>query len=131
MPSFSQTISSWAKRQELAMEAVVKEAALELTEEAVKPIAKGGRIPVDTSFLRNSIAAAVNSIPSGESSASFDMQPVILAINKVKAGDRLVIGFTAEYARAMEHRYFFVRSAAQNWDNHVNKATKKVARALG
>jgi len=114
----------------VAMEAVAKEAAQELAEEVSKPIAKGGRMPVDTGFLRNSMAAALNSIPSGESSDVFDMQPVTLAINKLKAGDRLVLGFTANYARAMEYRYYFVRSAAMNWPLHVDKSIKKVAKAI-
>lgn len=135
--SFSDTISKWTARQELAMESVAKEAAQGLSEEVTKPRAKGGRMPVDTGFLRNSFAAAVNSIPRGEAAGSdgfsktdFDMQPIVLTINKLKAGDRLVLGFTANYARAMEFRYFFVRSAAQNWPIHIEKATKKVARAL-
>lgn len=128
--SFSDTIAQWNRRQVLAMEAVVKEAAQELTEDVVSPRAKGGNMPVDTGFLRNSIAAAVNSIPSGESSDIFDMQSVILAINKVKAGDRLVIGFTANYARYMEAKYFFVRHSAQDWPKFVTNATNKVARAL-
>lgn len=131
MAEFGKTVSDWVKRQELAMEAVVKEAAQDLAEDVTTPRAKGGRLPVDTGFLRNSIAAAVNSIPSGEPSDVFDMQPTILAINKVKAGDRLVIGFTAEYARAMEFKYFFVRSAAQNWPTHVTNATKRVEKAIG
>lgn len=128
--SFSDTISKWTQRMNVAMEAVAKEAAQELAEEVSKPIAKGGRIPVDTGFLRNSMAAALNSIPSGESSDVFDMQPVTLAINKLKAGDRLVLGFTANYARAMEYRYYFVRSAAMNWPLHVDKSIKKVAKAI-
>mgnify|MGYP007087006928 CR=1 FL=1 len=130
MAKFSDTISKWTQRMNVAMEAVAKESAQELAEEVSKPIAKGGRIPVDTGFLRNSMAAALNSIPSGESSDSFDMQPVTLVINKLKAGDRLVLGFTANYARVMEYRYFFVRSAAQNWPLHVDKSIKKVSRAI-
>jgi hypothetical protein len=135
--SFSNTINEWSRKMTIAMEAVVKEAAQDLVEETTKPRAKGGRMPVLDGFLRNSMAAALNSIPSGESSApdgykntDFDMQPTALVINKLKAGDRLVLGFTAVYARPMEHRYFFVRSAAQNWPLHVNKAIKKVSRAI-
>ena len=130
MPSFSDTIAQWARRQELAMEAVIKESVQELAEDVVKPRARGGNMPVDTGFLRNSMAAAVNSVPSGEPSDMFDMQPVVLAINNVKAGDRLVLGFTANYAKYMEAKYFFVRHSAQDWPKFVTKATNKVARAL-
>ena len=134
MSSFSDTIAQWARRQELAMEAVIKESVQELAEDVVKPRARGGNMPVDTGFLRNSIAAAVNSVPSGEpegfSQADLDLQPTVLVINNVKAGDRLVLGFTANYAKYMEAKYFFVRHSAQNWDRHVGKAVKKVIRSI-
>ena len=56
MANFEQTIAKWVKRQEMAMNAVAQEAAQELVEEVVKPTAKGGRMRVDTGFLRNSVA---------------------------------------------------------------------------
>tara|TARA_R110000851_G_scaffold309804_1_gene469366 strand:- start:185 stop:550 length:366 start_codon:yes stop_codon:yes gene_type:complete len=119
------------------MEAVIKESVQELAEDVVKPVAKGGRMRVDTGFLRNSLHAAINSIPSGESVApegynktDFDMQPVILAINKLKAGDRLVLGFTAAHAKPREARDFFVRHSVQDWPQLVDKAIKKVSRAI-
>jgi hypothetical protein len=135
--SFSNTVSDWSRKMTIAMEAVAKEAAQALVEETTKPRAKGGRMPVLDGFLRNSMAGALNSIPSGEGmpdkgykNTDFDMAPTALVINKLKAGDRLVLGFTAVYARPMEFKYFFVRSAAQNWPLHVNKAIKKVSRSI-
>lgn len=137
MANFSDTISKWTQRMNVAMEAVAKEAAQELAEEVTKPVAKGGRMRVDTGFLRNSLHAALNSIPSGESNpqegyrkTDLDLQPVVLVINKLKAGDRLVLGFTAAHARPREFKDFFVRGAAQNWDQHVDKAIKKVSKAI-
>lgn len=137
MPNFEQTITKWVKRQEIAMNAVAQEAAQELVEEVVKPTAKGGRMRVDTGFLRNSLTAALNSIPSGSGvrpdgykSTSYDIAPLVLVLNKLKAGDRLVLGFVAKYAKHREYRDFFVRSAAQNWQQHVSKAVKKVDKAI-
>lgn len=134
--SFQSTISKWVQDNERALEAVAKEAIQELAIEADKPRAKGGRMPVDTSFLRNSMAAARNSIPSGPSAPTdgfsatdHDMTPVTLVINQIKLGDRFVVGFTANYAQFMENKYFFVRHAAQNWQQHVDKAVRKVKRA--
>ena len=134
MVNFALTVSNWVKQQESAMVAVTQEAAQDLSEDVTKPRAKGGRMPVSTGFLRNSLTAAINSIPSGEGSADgysntdFDAQPVVLVLNQLRAGDRLVLGFTANYAERMERRYFFTRSAAQNWPTYVNKAVKKISR---
>jgi hypothetical protein len=137
MAKFAKTVTDWVRKSTLAMEAVAKEASQGIVEEVTKPRAKGGRMPVLDGFLRNSMAGALNSIPSGEGmpdkgykNTDFDMAPTALVINKLKAGDRLVLGFTAVYARPMEFKYFFVRSAAQNWPLHVNKAIKKVSRSI-
>lgn len=136
--SFSATIARWVRDNEIALNAVAQESAQLLVEEVVKPITKGGKIPVRDGFLRNSLTAEINNIPSGEGEASegfsrerFYQRPAIaLVLNKLKAGDRLVLGFTANYARAMEYRYYFVRSAAMNWPLHVDKSIKKVAKAI-
>ena len=50
----------------------------------------------------------------------------MLAINKATLGDRIVFGWTAEYARYMEARYGFARAAAINWPNYVNEAARRV-----
>ena len=134
---FQATISKWVKQSQAGMTAVAQEAAQELAEEVTKPRAKGGNMPVDTGFMRNSMAAALNSIPSGKpqgekgyKNTDLDLAPVTLVINKLKAGDRLVMGFTANYAQQMEARYFFVRLAAQNWQQYVSKAARKIERGI-
>lgn len=138
MANFEGTIKQWIAENEIAMNAVAQEAAQSLVEEVVKPQAKGGRMPVSTGFLRNSIAAEIGQAPSGEGQARKDYsnskfmqrRAIVLVLNKLKAGDKLVLGFTANYAKPMEYRYFFVRSAAQNWQQHVSKAVKKVDKAI-
>jgi hypothetical protein len=107
------------------MEAVYRTAVQDLVEEVQTPQSKGGNLPVDTSFLRNSGMAAVNKIPSGDSDPSNATAAVVI-INQLKAGDRFVFGYTAQYARAMEAKYGFTRLAAQNWGKIVDNAVKKV-----
>ena len=135
--SFEATIAAWVKQSQAGMTAVAQEAAQELSEEVTMKRAKGGNMPVDTGFLVNSYAAALNSVPSGEASGGsgykrtdFDMAPITIVLNKLKAGDRLVMGFTANYAQQMEARYFFVRLAAQNWQQYVSKAARKIERGI-
>ena len=120
------------------MEGTLKEAAQDLTKQANESRFKSGNTPIDTGFLRNSFTGAVNSIPSGEDTppkgyknTDFDAGPALLAINKVKIGDRLVLGWTAQYAVYMEARYSFMRRAAQNWPQIAERAARKVRRAIG
>ena len=65
-------------------------------------------------------------MPSGEASGGsgykrtdFDMAPITIVLNKLKAGDRLVMGVLLLITQQMEARYFFVRLAAQNWQQYV------------
>lgn len=136
--SFEQQVLAWQRKAEAAMTATLKEAAQELTRQANESRFKTGNTPIDTGFLRNSFNGAVNSIPTGQSTAptgykntDFDAGPALLAINKVKVGDRLVLGWTAQYAIYMEARYSFMRRAAQNWDIIAAQAARKVRRSIG
>jgi len=123
--SFGSQVDAWTRKTEGRMEAVYRTAVQDLVEEVQTPQSKGGNLPVDTSFLRNSGMAAVNKIPSGDSDPSNATAAVVI-INQLKAGDRFVFGYTAQYARAMEAKYGFTRLAAQNWGKIVDNAVKKV-----
>ena len=133
--SFEQQVLAWQRKAEAAMEATLKESAQDLTEQMLKPQAKGGHMPVDTGALRNSFTAAVNSMPRGPETAAgvpadFDMQPIVLAINRVKLGDRLAVGTAMNYSGVMEARYAYLRSAVQNWDTITERAARRVRRAI-
>jgi hypothetical protein len=133
--TFSASISEWVRKSEARIEAVVKASAQDIAAEVVKPIAKGGRMRVDTGFLRNSLMASTSSMPRinpkarpGENSAYGDPSgEIALVIAGAAAGEPIYLGFTASYAR---HREFgangqpgdaFVRTAAAKWQEIVNR----------
>lgn len=127
------TIPDWIRKSKQLTEAVVKDAALELAIEANKSRFKGGKMPIDTGFLTNSIRASIGSLPSGNNVApdnysqlEWDSGNVALTINSLELGDKLFIGWTAEYAPYMENRFMFARSAAQQWPEIVAKSVAKV-----
>jgi hypothetical protein len=128
MSQFQAQIDDWVKTSEARMSAVVKTSAQKMGEEVTKPIPQGGRLPVDTGYLRASFSASVNSIPSGAGGTKFAMSPIVLAIAKLKIGDRLIMGFGASYAKYMEARYAFVRSSVQNWPQYVKHSVSEVKR---
>lgn len=136
MSSFAAQIDAWTKKTSERTLAVFRQSVQDLAQEVQTPQAMGGNMPVDTGFLRNSMGAAVNSYPRGTAAggvaaAAFDMQPIVAAIMQANLGDRIVLGWTAEYAPYMEARYGFVRLAAQNWQQIVRQAVTKVRRDYG
>lgn len=128
--SFHGQIDAWVLKSKIRMTAVTREACQSLAEEAQTPRAKGGNMPVDTGFLRNSGLGAVNKMPSGASSDN-NFQATEAAILNLQAGDKFYFGWVANYAEKMESRYAFMRLAAQNWDSIVFEAVKTVKRQYG
>ncbi len=85
----------------------------------------GGKMPVDTGFLRGSLAASKTGMPAGGAG------PPELVLLTTKLGDSIFMGWTANYAIFMEARYGFQRSAAQNWNYIVTSVTAEVRSRFG
>ena len=106
----------------------------------------GGRMRVDTGFLRASIQAALNAMPSGPSTnegthggkkkypigkqaAGEPVAVTLLQWDPNKSG-KIFVGWTAEYARHREAQDGFLRGAVEKWDATVYKAVKKVEKSF-
>lgn len=125
--AFQAQVSNWAKKCERRMRAVVLESADRLFAQAntVGPSVanpsggEGGRMPVDTGFLRSSFSVSFNSMPTGPSrgapDGSYAAAEYTMQLAGFTPGVTIYGGWTASYAGKMEHRYGFARGAAQNW----------------
>ena len=147
MGNFALTVDQLAKRYEGRMRAIVRTAVQETVSMAQRPKNSGGHMPIQTGFLRASIQAAVHSMPSGPSTnqgghggkriygpgsqAAGEPVPVALLNWNPNSGDPLFVGWTANYARAMESKYGFMRLAAGKWDSTVKKAVRRVESTYG
>ena len=102
----------------------------------VKP--QGGRMRVDTGFLRASIQAAVGQMPSGQSK---NEEGIIYPVGSVVSGEPVsvsllrwnpldgssfFVGWTANYAQPREHKDGFLRGATEVWDRTVDKTAMRV-----
>ena len=125
------TIDQWVAKSQARLEAVWKTAAQDIAREMQTPRAKNGRMPVDTSYLRNSFSADINATPSGNGETPYTSGPISIVINRAKIGDRVVFGWSAQYAIYVEARFAFLRSAAQNWQQIVDKSAQKVRARVG
>lgn len=111
--------------------AVVRTAISDTINEAQVPTAQGGKMRVDTGFLRSSGVASLEGMPFGPSRGDKDKSyqwngdflNIILA--KLNVGDTFYWGWTAHYAKYREVYDGFLESALQNWQGKVDAAVQR------
>jgi hypothetical protein len=126
--TFSSELDALTEKYRKRMAYAAKTATLEVVNEARQPRSKGGRMPVDTSNLRNSMVAAIGTMPSGQTTGNENRvgDPVDAQIIKWVPRDKVFYaGFTAQYSRKMEYKYGFMRGAVMRWGEHVRKAANE------
>ncbi|MCD9096194.1 hypothetical protein [Luteimonas fraxinea] len=124
------------KRRQLA---IFRSSTQRVMEIASVPEAQGGRMPIDTGFLTNSVLASTSGMPGSAG------QPVALVLLQVQLGASVFVGWTAAYAMRMEYGFMgqdslgreysqsgkaFLRGALQQWTNIVNDATIEARKAI-
>lgn len=112
-------------------EAIIKTAAQRLAEHVQTPKPKGGKLPVDTSFLRQSFVAKIGEMPIGPGDASEGLpqdweSSVTLVISGMEAGDVLYMGWTASYAQIQEEANGFQKDGVMSWQGIVSEAVRDV-----
>jgi len=133
MADFGQQVAAHAERYKKRMRAVAKESVQKTVEIMQQPTGDGGRMRVETSFLRASLAANIGSMPSGESenlggAFSYDGTAVAVALLKwnPELGEVFYLGYVANYARPREAKDGFLRGAVELWPRTVNEVAQKV-----
>lgn len=137
MARFSAQVSAWTRKCERRQRAVFQTSTQILARNVRRPVGRGGRMRVDTGFLRASLMASTSAMPQ----ISRDARPqdgrtyapdnsVELVLLGLKSGDTLWLGFTAAYAGFRESRDAFVRTEAQRWPQIVDEATARVRRSV-
>ena len=124
------------------MFAVFKDSCQDLIEEASTPVNAGGKMRVDTGFLRSTGSGAINAVPRGESEGrkrlpgeigvlieykdynfTSSLQSLLL---KMKPNDIIYWGWSAFYAPIRELYDGFLISACENWKNYVDNNTRRL-----
>jgi hypothetical protein len=127
MSTFTAQIKAFTDRTQEKLDAVVKQSAQEVFSAAQTPKAQGGRMPVDTGFLRNSLVSELNGATVARGSDAY-----VLAIAGAEAGSVIFAGWTAKYARFMEYGTsraagnFYMLGAAQQWQAIVARNAELV-----
>ena len=126
------TLDQWTKKTEKRIDAVLKDATQSVIAVAQQTKAKGGRMPVDTGNLRNSLQSSVAGGAMGEGASSY-----ILAAARMKGGDVATFTWTAEYAAAVNNGNngrpgaHFVEGAVDEWPAIVRASIRKAKARVG
>lgn len=137
---FGSQVRAFTEKAKAMQRAIFRESSTKLMEEAGTPEGQGGKMPVDTGFLRSSAAASVEGMPSDSAQA-----PEVV-FTTMELGQTVWAGWTAKYAMRMEHGFQgedslgrtyaqagkgFARAAAQRWDFIVAEVTADVKGRMG
>ena len=126
------TLDQWTKKTEKRIDAVLKDATQSVIAVAQQTKAKGGRMPVDTGNLRNSLRSSITGGAMGEGASSY-----ILVAGNMKGGDLATFTWTAEYAAAVNNGNrgrpgaHFVEGAVDQWPAIVRASIRKAKVAVG
>ena len=126
------TLDQWTKKTEKRIDAVLKDATQSVVAVAQQTKAKGGRMPVITGNLRNSLQSSIAGGASGEGEASH-----ILVAPQMKGGDVATFTWTAEYAAAVNNGNrgrpgaHFVEGAVDQWPAIVRASIAKAKARVG
>ena len=129
------TLDQWTKKTEKRIDAVLKDATQSVIAVAQQTKAKGGRMPVITGNLRNSLQSSIAGGASGEGEASH-----ILVAPQMKGGDLATFTWGNSeypYAAAVNNGNrgrpgaHFVEGAVDQWPAIVRASIAKAKARVG
>ncbi len=127
-------IESFITKSEDRLLAVMRGSLRDMIEDMQVPVAKGGRMRVDTGFLRASGRASLDGWPSGDGTRPADALPGQFEWNgealnatllQMKLGDTFHWGWVANYAEVREVYDGFMDAPLQNWQGYVTKRSEQ------
>lgn len=139
MGAFADSVSAFCRETPERMTAVWRMAVQDTVEAMTLPVGAGGNMPIDTGFLRNSIAATKGTSPPSNplvrnpgGAFSYDASDINLTILSTTPMEGMTILFTAEYAIYVEFGARgrvgrrFMGLAVQRWPQIVAAASNSL-----
>lgn len=124
MGTFTASIEGWVAENQVFLEAVVKESTQEVIRLMKVPRSAGGNMPVDTSFLQNSLVGLPGgSIPEVDPQADGSAGPqtgntaaIEAVIANWQMGEAMSFGFIAAYALRQNYGFTGTDSLGRNYN---------------
>lgn len=120
------------------MNALLRASVQDVIDKAQTTTSRGGRMRVDTGFLRASGQASLSGMPTGPSrgerkepgSYTYNPENVTLVIGQLTIGRTFFFGWTAAYAGIREVYDGFLGTAVQDWPAIVARNTDEIRERL-
>lgn len=134
---FVADVEAFVTTTQKRIDLVVKQSTQEVVNQAQLPTAQGGRMRVDTGFLRASGQVSLNGMPSGpgrgerNGSYQWESSAANLSIMGAEPGATIWFGWTANYAKYREAYDGFLIAAVQNWQTIVNSKVAEIKSRFG
>jgi hypothetical protein len=112
---FGAEIKAYIDKTKDGLENVLKTSVQDVLDIAQTPKAKGGRMPVDTGNLRNSLVSGLNGSAGAQGADGY-----ALVIAGMELGDEARFGWTAPYALRMELGFTGQDSLGRNYQQTGN-----------
>lgn len=109
--TFTASLAQFRDKTKAQMQAVLSASVQDVLDEAQKPVAQGGRMPVDTGFLRNSLVSELNG-----SEVARGVNSVLLTTTAMRPGDVARFGWTAAYAMRLHEGFVGEDSLLREYD---------------
>lgn len=138
--SFQAQVDTIIVNSEHRMNLVMQQSLLNAINQMQTPTAKGGKMRVDTGFLRASGQSSLNGMPTGPSRKPEDAKKhefddgersypqTEVTIGQLTFGSTFFFGWTASYAKYREAYDGFMASVLQNWQQIVNNVVEEAKR---
>lgn len=142
--NFGAQVTAWAAQTEKRLQATYRRSVELLGEEMSNTKPNGGRVPIDTGNLANSLIASTQGMPR-ISDGRFTGSNLGAVTATLKLGQPVWLGYQAAYARRMEYGFVgadslgrvynqagnhFVAGAIANWQQIVTKAANELQSAV-
>jgi len=131
---FNAAIDEFIRKSESRVKAVCQQSAHQVFEDASVSTTKGGRMRVDTGFLRNSGQVSLTGLPVGPERIDEGMPSapnLALETLRWEPGKTAIwFGWTANYARSREYYDGFMSEAVKNWQQIVSKKAAELKRRI-
>lgn len=130
--NFAASVDAWITDSQARTDAIFRQSIQDLINDAQTPSAKGGRMRVDTGFLRASGQLSLTGMPSGpprnETGAPhvWNDAAVSTTLAGASPGETVYFGWTAAYAKYREAYDGFLIGAIYNWQNIVNRNVRRL-----
>ena len=135
-PKLETQVADFVATNDKRMLALMRLSLQDVVNDALTPVGKGGRMRVDTGFLRASGQPSLSGMPTGPARGSPtgkyepDSGVLSLTLAKMELGQTFYFGWTANYAKYREAYDGFLEGALQKWSKFVEKNTEEIRKRI-